>query len=259
MTVIATSPRPEGLEELARRGAIIRKLDVLEPATVTSALQGLPAGVRVVHSIPVIEGPAGWLEPTPLLLEALGERPVRIVYLSTTGVYGSATKVDETTAANPDEPREQLRLAAERAVAGAGCSWLVLRCPAIYGPGRGVHRAVLEGRFRLAGDGSNYVSRIHVDDLAAHVVAGLWSEVTGAYPVGDDAPCTSREIALFCAKLFGLPAPSAADPSQLHYTRRRNRQVDGRAIRRLLGIELRYPSYREGILAALAEEGWAPT
>jgi hypothetical protein len=43
----------------------------------------------------------------------------------------------------------------------------------------------------------NVVSRIHVDDLATHVEAGLLAEVTGVYPVADEESCTSREIAEF--------------------------------------------------------------
>ena len=43
-------------------------------------------------------------------------------------------------------------------------------------------------------------------------------------------------------------------PAEVSETRRSNRKVDGRAIRRLLGIELRYPSYRTGIPASLAAE-----
>jgi nucleoside-diphosphate-sugar epimerase len=111
-----------------------------------------------------------------------------------------------------------------------------------------------EGSFRLAGDGSNFVSRIHVDDLAAHAEKALLSDLTGAYPVADEEPCSSREIAEFCAGLLGLPLPEAVSEEELSETRRSDRRVDGSAIRRLLGLELRYPSYRQGIPAALREE-----
>jgi nucleoside-diphosphate-sugar epimerase len=84
-----------------------------------------------------------------------------------------------------------------------------------------------------------------VDDLAAHVEAGLLSDITGAYPVADDEPCTSREIAEFCAKLLDLPMP----PEQAK-TFSTSRRVDGSAIRRALGITLRYPSYRVGVPAS---------
>jgi nucleoside-diphosphate-sugar epimerase len=109
------------------------------------------------------------------------------------------------------------------------------------------------GKFRLAGEGLNFVSRIHVDDLAAITVAALLSDVTGAYPVADDHPCTSLEIAGYCSELLDLPMPAAAVSESLHETRRADRRVDGRAIRRLLGVSLHYPSYREGIPASIRD------
>jgi nucleoside-diphosphate-sugar epimerase len=129
-------------------------------------------------------------------------------------------------------------------------SWLILRPAAIYGPDRGVHVAMREGTHRLWGSGENRVSRIHVDDLAAHAEAGLLSELSGAWPVADDEPCRAREIAQFCADLLGVPMPP---PSELkgEDTRRADRRVDGRAVRLRLGVELQYPSYRVGIPAAL--------
>jgi nucleoside-diphosphate-sugar epimerase len=148
-----------------------------------------------------------------------------------------------------------LRVEAEQAVAQGPWPSLVLRPAAIYGPGRGVHVALREGSFQLANDGSNFVSRIHVDDLATHAGHSLLSDLTGAYPVADEKPCSSREIAEFCANLLGLPLPESVTEESLSETRRSDRRVDGSAIRRLLGIELRYPSYRQGIPAALKEEG----
>ena len=86
------------------------------------------------------------------------------------------------------------------------------------------------------------MSRIHVDDLATHVEAALLSDVTGAYPVADEEPCTPRELAAFCSQILGKPIePRPA---------RSNRRVDGSAIRRALGVTLQYPTYREGYAAA---------
>ena len=107
------------------------------------------------------------------------------------------------------------------------------------------------GDFKLMGEGANYVSRIHVDDLARITAAAMASDLTGAYPVADDSPCTSREIAAFCAGLLGVPLPASAGRGELSETRRADRRVDGREIRRKLGIDLLYPGYREGILASL--------
>jgi nucleoside-diphosphate-sugar epimerase len=207
-------------------------------------------GALVVHSLP----PVDTARPiTPLLLPYLSSSR-RVVYLSTTGVYGAQCVVNEQTLPHPASVRERTRLEEEQLVRETVSSSLILRPAAIYGPGRGVHVAMRDGRHRLWADGSNYISRIHVDDLAAHIESALLSTITGAFPAADDEPCPAIEIALFCAELTGSPMPAptpALDPDD---TRRTNRRVDGSVIRKLLGITLRYPSYRTGIPAALAEE-----
>jgi nucleoside-diphosphate-sugar epimerase len=194
-------------------------------------------GCLVLHSVPP-EGSRG-------LVEKLGDAPARVVYLSTTGVYGAARLVDESTGVAPENEQHRLRLEEERRVAAGPWSSLILRPAAIYGPGRGVHESLQRGVCRVD---ENFVSRIHVDDLAAHVEAGLLSDVIGAYPVADEEPCTSREIAEFCARLLDLPLP-LDEHAKAHSTSRR---VDGSAIRRALGITLRYPSYRVGIPASIS-------
>ena len=111
-------------------------------------------------------------------------------------------------------------------------SWLVLRPAAIYGPGRGVHTAMRAGTHRLLGDGGNFISRIHVEDLAAHAEAGLLTDLSGVWPVADDEPCPAREISEYCAQLLGIAPPAdGAAPLHSEDTRQANRRVNGRAIR----------------------------
>jgi len=248
-TVYATARDPARLAGLP--GVHALRLDVGDPDSLAALADVVPAGVRVLHSLPVLEGPEGPFDPTPQLLAALGDRPARVVYLSTTGVYGAARVVDEHTPAAADGERTRLRLAAEEAVRAGPWSAMVLRPAAIYGPGRGVHVALAAGRYRLAGSGENFVSRIHVDDLAAIAAAALRSDAQGAFPVADDEPAPAREVAAFCAGLLGLPMPPSAPPETLHETLRADRRVDGRAVRRLLGVQLAHPGFREGIAASL--------
>jgi nucleoside-diphosphate-sugar epimerase len=241
------------LEGLGHEVIRLRSRDL--PLPDVSRLASLPdVGHLVLHSIPLVRTPEGLVEWTPRLLDALGDRVLRFVYLSTTGVYGAATQVDERTPVAPRTPRETLRVEAESAILARRPSALVLRPAAIYGPGRGAHASIRDGTWRLGGDGSNLVSRIHVDDLARLAVEGLRSTVSGAYPVADDEPCSSLELTRLVCERLDLPLPPSVEPSQLDETRRANRSVDGRAIRRLLGVELRYPSYRVGVPACLDEE-----
>lgn len=227
--VMATARDPRKIEDL---GVEIVELGGLRAR--------LPKGVLALHSIP----PEGQAD----VIELLGEKPARVVYLSLTGVYGRANVVDENTPIDPDNDRARARIETERAVASGPWSSLILRCAAIYGPGRGAHERIRRGEYRLD---EGIVSRIHVDDLAALVEAGMLSAVRGAYPVADEEPCSSREIFEFCARLMGLPeAPADAAPAA---RKTGNRRVDGSAIRKLLGVTLKYPSFRMGIPAAVAE------
>jgi len=198
-------------------------------------------GMLVLHSIPP-DGPPGLLDP-------LRNTAQRLVYLSSTSVYGAASIVNESTPVEASSERARARLEAERAVAAGPWSSLILRPAAIYGPGRGVQESIQRGEHSLS---DRFVSRIHVDDLAAHVQAALLSTIGGAYPVADEEPCTSRDIAEFCAQLLNVPVTGVGHKRAGRMPRfANNRRVDGSAIRKALGITLTYPSYRVGVPAAL--------
>jgi nucleoside-diphosphate-sugar epimerase len=72
--------------------------------------------------------------------------PSRVIYVSSTGVYGDQMEVDEKTPAAPNDERGRLRLAEEQWVSSRPWTSLILRAAAIYGPGRGVHTAVRQGK-----------------------------------------------------------------------------------------------------------------
>ena len=226
--VLATTRTPERLAGTA-----------IEIAELSELSNRLSPGALVLHSIP----PEG-----PDVIPLLGRRPARLVYLSSTAVYGAAEFVDEATPVHPGSDRARARLEAERSLAGGPWSCLILRCAAIYGPGRGIHERVKRGERAFP---RHIVSRIHVKDLAAICEAALMSDVTGAYPVADEEPASSWGVAEFSAKLLRLPGP--ADIAASSPRESGNRSVDGSAIRRVLGVTLRHPSYRTGIPAALAE------
>jgi nucleoside-diphosphate-sugar epimerase len=255
-TVWATSRHPE---RLALPGVRRFRLDLDDPASLAATAAAVPDGIRVLLSIPlVLNGDGRWSDPTPRLLGALGSKPARVVYLSTTGVYGARECVNEFTLPAPRSPREALRMDAERAVQqgpwSSTATSMILRPAAIYGPHRGVHASMQRGAFRLPCDRTRFISRIHVDDLATIASAALLSNHIGAWPVADEEPCTSLDICRFISDLTGLPMPGLASPDAVSHTLRNSRRVDGRAVVRLLGVSLRYASYRSGIPACLSAE-----
>ena len=203
----------------------------------------LPRHATVVHTIPPLAGAErDWLHSVIQQLE-----PNRVIYISATSVYGEQVEVNETTEPHPFGDKSVARYEEERWLLEGAWPSLIVRPAAIYGPGRGVHEKVREGKLPR-GAGTGVVSRIHVDDLAAILEAGILSDLHGAWPLADDRPCSSEEIAWFSARLLRLNpenAPVTTFPVA-------GRRVDGRKIRELLGVELLYPDYESGILACLS-------
>jgi nucleoside-diphosphate-sugar epimerase len=253
---------------LARR--LVNQVETWAPVRGVERFRHLEdSGMRVLEFSRVMETPA--LLPrsadVALLIPPLPEsenqklreciqmsRPRRIVYVSSTGVYGGQTDVDAHTLAAPNDERGLRRIDDEQWVANGPWSNLILRAAAIYGPGRGVHAALRERRVPRGSD-SGITSRIHVDDLVAIIEAGLFSEVQGAWPVADEAASPTSEIVRWCLEEVGMdpPAETPATPISAPASTQ-GRRVDGRQIRELLGVSLKYPSWQTGIPACLQEE-----
>lgn len=212
----------------------------------------LPRSQALVLLIPPLSKP----ENTALREVIRNLAPKRVIYVSSTGVYGDQAAVDQDTQPNPNDERGRLRVEEEAWIAAGPWSSLVLRAAAIYGPNRGVHAALREGKLPR-GAGSGIVSRIHVDDLARIVEAGVFSDIEGAWPVADDTPCSSLEIVQWCVESLGLEMAAGQNNTGSGAAAPSGRKVDGRKIRQILGVPLQYPSWRAGIEASIAEENTA--
>ncbi|MBS2017397.1 MAG: hypothetical protein JST00_31230 [Deltaproteobacteria bacterium] len=169
-----------------------------------------------------------------------------VTYLSTTGVYGEARGViDDATPVTATPSASMARvLQAEAAYRAIGAT--VLRSPGIYGPDRGLHVRVASGNHRIPGDGSGFISRIHADDLASFLLAS--DAVRGeTFVVGDDVPTRQRDLVAWICMEYGCPFPPSVPEEEVHETLRRDRRVDARRARQVLGVTLRFPSFRDGM------------
>ncbi len=178
-----------------------------------------------------------------------------IVYISSTAVYGKAEGViNEDTAVDEETSQAKTRMDAERKWLDVGAS--VIRAPGIYGRGNGLHQRLLNGNYRLPGDGSNYVSRIHVDDLSSMILSALGSEQKQqVYLSGDLLPTTHREIVEWLVDRLKLPFPESMPLERCHYTQRGNRKVDSSRSLDSLKTVLKYPTYQEGYGRELEANG----
>ncbi|TPG58493.1 SDR family NAD(P)-dependent oxidoreductase [Roseomonas nepalensis] len=202
---------------------------------------------------------------------ALDAAPLRwIGYLSTTGVYGDrgGAWVDETTEPAPAQPRSRRRREAERAwEAFAGRAAVDLfRCAGIYGPGRSVLDDLRAGTARRTVLPGHAFGRIHRDDIARAVLAAAANPPPPGLRVlhlSDDEPAESAAVTEGAARLLGLEPPPAIpfeearatmSPMALSFWSENRRVANGRT-KAALGIAWRYPTWREGLAAILAEGG----
>jgi len=184
------------------------------------------------------------------LLDALPGSTGRVIYVSSTGVYGQDTGewVDEDSVCEPVSEGGKACLSGERLLSAhvRGRDALVLRLAGLYGPARVPLSANVTAGRPIAGSPDAYLNLIHVEDAAAAVAAAAAAgPVTGpTYVVSDGHPPTRGEYAGWLATQLGVPRPVFEGGSGLGKRVRNARAV------RVLGLRLEYPSYREGLAAA---------
>lgn len=183
-----------------------------------------------------------------------------IAYVSSTAVYpanaGLVTEASAVSEGDERSERARSRLEAERLWRDAGAS--VVRLPAFYGPCSGLHLSLARGTFRMPGNGSNTVSRVHEDDAARFVCAALRAAPGSLLLAGDDEPSPVAFVVAFVCALFGLPAPLGSEGEQIPLSLRASRSIDNRATRTAHRIQLAYPTYREGYQAIFRAKGNSP-
>ena len=185
-------------------------------------------------------------------------------YLSTTAVYGDqgGAWVDEDTPVAPSSRRGNWRAQAEAAwQAIPDLPLHIFRLAGIYGPGRGPFAKLMAGKARRIVKPGQVFSRIHVEDIATVLEASIDRPNPGAlYHVCDDEPAPPQDVLGYCAELLGLPMPAEVPFDEAGMTPMarsfygENKRVRNRRIKEELGVELLYPTYREGLRAVLEAE-----
>jgi hypothetical protein len=170
-----------------------------------------------------------------------------IIYISSTGVYGKTSGViDEGTEVDGTSSSANQRLRAEKVWLDRGAS--ILRAPALYDCQSGLHKRLLAGTYAMPGNGENFVSRIHLKDLARIILACFEKPLPpgSIYLVGDLEPATHKEVATWLCEQLKIPVPASVPLDTVSPTLRNNRQICSKRILHELGIELEFPTYREG-------------
>ena len=257
-SVAGTCGDPQQQEQLAIEGYDVSLFDRGTP--LPDEYDPLDRATHILSSVPPDDG-----DP---VVDLVGKRIatcnglVWVGYLSTTGVYGDTggAWVDEDTPLRPTGERSRRRANAERAWLDLGANdhvpVHVFRLAGIYGPARSAIDTVRAGRARRIDKPGHLFSRIHVEDLAAVLMASMHTPRPGAiYNVCDDAPAPQEQVVAYACELLGVEPPplvpfeeaELSDMARSFYAD--NRRVRNDLVKSAHGLRLRYPTYREGLSA----------
>jgi nucleoside-diphosphate-sugar epimerase len=184
-----------------------------------------------------------------------------IGYLSSTGVYGNhdGSWVDENAQTNPKGKNGIRRLIAEN-------QWLdfgknnniainIFRLSGIYGPERNALIQVANQTARSIYKEGQVFSRIHVEDIAEIIKLAIANQsFSEIYNLADDHPCSSIEVNEYASELLNVSPPAIIDfkDAQLSIMAQEfynnNRRVSNKKIKDKLGVILKFPTYKEGLL-----------
>jgi nucleoside-diphosphate-sugar epimerase len=194
--------------------------------------------------------------------------PRKVVYLSTTGVYGDCKGewVTEEHPVNPVADRAKRRWDAECCFqewrTKTGRELVVLRVAGIYGPGKLPLKRLRSNLPLVRATESPWTNRIHIDDLVQVCAAAMDRGRDGdVYNVSDGTPGAMIDYFGLIAELAGLPAPPEISLAQaeeqlsdgmLSYMRE-SRKVDNSKMKEELGVTLIHPSMESGLPACFSK------
>lgn len=260
--VRAVVRRPAAAGTARDSGAEVRTGDIFDTASMAAAFEGCDIAINLATSLP---GPSGRgdfaandrlrIEGAPNFVTACKQAGVKraiqqsISFMNASGSdawsdedhrYGASSETIATKAM-------AAALQMEDTIRASGLDWVILRGGLFYGPGTGFDErwfaGAAAGKLRVPGDGSDYVSLVHIADMAAATVAAVngWPS-RQTLIVCDDAPAQWREVFGFIAASLGQPAPDAGGAAGFPSFRLRNTRAKA-----ALGWQPFYRSFREGL------------
>jgi nucleoside-diphosphate-sugar epimerase len=262
--IVGTTRSADRIAALGRRRFGGRSVEML---VFDARSRELAAAVAQADALLISAAPAEARDP---VLAAFGDEIARaprlrsLVYLSTLGVYGDSggAWIDETAPTIAARARRgHARIDAERAWHALGTRRelpvAILRLGGIYGPGRNGMVRLLRGAVQRVAKPGHVSNRIHVYDIAQSIEAAFARRADGVFNIVDDEPASPSEQIAFAARLIGIEPPPEIPHAEAHKVlsplaasfyegciRARNDKLKA-----VLGVKLRYPSYRDGLRA----------
>lgn len=257
--VFAVTSQPERQAELRAAGAVPVLADLDHPATLRRLAH---LADRVVHLAP--PPGVGARDTRTRNLCAILPEGVRMVYVSTTGVYGdvSGALIDESRPVAPNNPRARRRVDAETVLRAwarqRGARVSILRVPGIYARDRLPLKRLAEGTPALCAEDDVFTNHIHADDLARALARALFKGQSGrVYNAVDDTQMKMADYFDTVADAFGMQRPPRLPREQLRAVvspvllsfMSESRRLRNDRLKRELGVRLRYPDLAAAIAA----------
>jgi nucleoside-diphosphate-sugar epimerase len=240
---------------------------IIADVTDRASLANLPSVDTVLYAVGRDRGASHsmrdvYVDGLSALLDALPSGVGRLIYISSTSVYGQqdGSWIDEDSPCEPVTESGRICLEAEQLLEchRLGARACILRLAGIYGPDRIPRREALARPEPLAVSSDAYLNLIHVDD-AVTVIDAVARHAAPAtrYLVADGHPVIRADFYAHLAALCGLSAPrftAPADEGRASARGATNKRASNRRLLAQLKPNLNYPTYREGLAAVLAAE-----
>ena len=263
--VVGVTRSPARAEELKRQGVESVVADITRP----ESLKMLPEAETVLFAVGY-DAASGrsrrdfYVDGLRAVIKALSPKIERFILISSTAVYGQnkGEWVDEDSSCQPKTESGLALLEAENVLAASqfGSCEVILRLAGLYGPGRVLRRT----KELLAGNPieavkDRYLNLIHIDDAAAIVIAAeTHARPPRTYIVADGHPVRYCDYITHLAKLLNIANPQFRE--QMYWQTEKNRRsgkkrVSNVRMRTELGVQLKFPTYKDGLDAVFAGGG----
>jgi nucleoside-diphosphate-sugar epimerase len=245
--------------------------DLLNPETI----DGICEGVKVVYNLAgghfssVRKTEDLYVKGAAALLDEAAHRSIDAFIVASNGsLYGDCGDrvLDECTEPRPVHPFGAVTMKMEQLVSGyhlrVNVPCIILRIAEVYGPDEYdlIRKMTLEP-VSLLGNGANFNSRVHVDDVVNILESAPCGLSPGeSYNLSDDEPVRQIDFYRYCSAIAGIPMPKWIGMSDIHERillsihglRALSLRMSAEKLKRALSYEFKYKTYREGISSLLA-------
>ena len=219
--------------------------------------------ISVSNTILISVPPHNYVDPVEVKFSEFFSQTnnkIRLIYLSSTGVYGDhkGAWVNENSKLKPTTELGKWRLRAEK-------NWLsfaklnnlpisILRLSGIYGPNRSSFDRIQDKSFKIVRSPNLLFSRIHIDDITNIIVTFLEKKnINGIYNLSDNMPATSESLYLETFKLLNSTPPEAKSLGELNLSKTalgffsESKKVSNKKLLLDLSYKFIHPDYISGL------------